>query len=187
MAIYLVPVDKGRRIVLDKAVVFIGRHPECDVVLTRSRKVSRKHCCIAQVNSRFVIRDLGSMNGTRLNGKRIKRESRVRLGDKVSIGDVQYVLAVDESAAVSKSSSIPEDLDQQAAQRVAKREHERPLRPAIPLDLSQDYPVPIDDAEQSIVVERSVSAVPTDEDPYMTYDSDEDGIPISDSDLLDID
>ncbi|MDA1014085.1 MAG: FHA domain-containing protein [Planctomycetota bacterium] len=186
MAIYLIPVDKGRRIVLDKAVVFIGRHPECDVVLTRSRKVSRKHCCIAQVNSRFMIRDLGSMNGTRLNGKRIKRESRVRLGDKVSIGDVQYVLAVDENSIV-KSQPMPDDLERETPHKNVDRDYDRPLKPAIPLDLSQDYPVAIDDEERSIVVERSHIAVPAGEDPYMTYDSDDDGIPVSDSDQLNLD
>ena len=91
MAVYLIPVDKGRPIVLDKAVVFIGRHPECDVILKSSRKVSRKHCCLAQVESRIVIRDLGSMNGIRLNGERVKKEATVKLGDEITIGDVSYI------------------------------------------------------------------------------------------------
>lgn len=173
MAIYLVPVDKGRRIVLDKAVVFIGRHPECDVVLTRSRKVSRKHCCIAQVNNHFMIRDLGSMNGTRVNGKRVKREGRIRLGDKVAIGDVQYILAVDENA-VAKKSSVDAPVKGETVD--ADRDYERPLKPSMPLDLSQDYPIAIDeDHDENVVVEQSSAGqIPPSDDPYMTYDEDDD-------------
>ena len=48
---------------------------ECDVVLTGSRKVSRKHCCIAQIDDHFVVRDLGSLNGLRLNGAQVEREA----------------------------------------------------------------------------------------------------------------
>lgn len=92
MAVALVPVNKGRVIVLDKAVAFIGRHPDCDVVLHRSRKVSRKHCCIAQVDEQVVIRDLGSLNGVRVNGTRIRSEQALTLGDEVAIGDLLYVV-----------------------------------------------------------------------------------------------
>ena len=107
MAVYLIPVDKGRPIVLDKAVVFIGRHPECDVILKASRKVSRKHCCLAQVESRIVIRDLGSMNGIRLNGHRVKKEATVKLGDEITIGDVTYVLK-SRGRLDSESDPIPQ-------------------------------------------------------------------------------
>lgn len=92
MAVALVPINKGRVIVLDKAVVFIGRHADCDVVLNRSRKVSRKHCCIAQVDDRILIRDLGSLNGVRVNGERIRSEQPLELGDEVAIGDLEFVV-----------------------------------------------------------------------------------------------
>lgn len=99
MAVYLVPQTGGRSIVIDKAVVFVGRHPDCDVVINHSRKVSRKHCCICQVNDTYVVRDLGSMNGIRVNGKRVRKEARIAFGDEVSIGDVPFRLQKGKTAA----------------------------------------------------------------------------------------
>lgn len=90
MAVYLKPVDQGRAIVLDKAIILFGRHPDCDVVLSDSRKVSRRHCCIAQVDNRLVVRDLGSTNGVRVNGRRIRTEAALRSGDEICVGDARY-------------------------------------------------------------------------------------------------
>lgn len=89
---FLVPLEQGDPVPLDKAIVLFGRNADCDVVLLNSRKVSRKHCCIARIDDRYVIRDLGSMNGIRLNGEVIEREAEIRSGDEVQIGDVSYRL-----------------------------------------------------------------------------------------------
>ncbi len=80
----------GPPVLLDKAVLFFGRHPDCDVRLMGSPKVSRRHCCIAQVNERWVVRDLGSMNGITVNGARVEREVDLKPGDELSVGDVVY-------------------------------------------------------------------------------------------------
>lgn len=162
MAVYLIPVDKGRPIVLDKAVVFIGRHPECDVILKASRKVSRKHCCLAQVESRIVIRDLGSMNGIRLNGRRVKKEATVKLGDEITIGDVTYVLK-SRGRLDSDSDPVPQwdaggsqddsgmGTDSRGSESQGSSEPPPPPRASepdypggySPLGISQDFPVPI--------------------------------------------
>jgi predicted component of type VI protein secretion system len=157
MAVYLIPVENGRPIVLDKAVVFIGRHPECDVILKSSRKVSRKHCCLAQVESRIVIRDLGSMNGIRLNGRRVKKEATVKLGDEITIGDVNYILKsrgrIDsdpdqasgwESGGTS-SAMATDDVDPPLPPRSGSANSSSGNLPEgfSPLGISQDFPVPI--------------------------------------------
>ena len=151
MAIYLVPVGEGRQSVLDKAIVFVGRHPECDVVLTRSRKVSRKHCCIAQVNDKFVLRDLGSMNGCSLNGKRVEREEVISLGDEISIGDVTYVLESRKTPPGRRLDSSIGDQPRGENGTPAGQPAAAPGGEAVtplPLDLSQDIPIPIpDDAD----------------------------------------
>ena len=91
MPFHLVPaVDASQSVRLDKAVVLFGRHPDCDVVITSSRKVSRKHCCVAQINKGFVVRDLGSMNGVRVNGSRVKRSAPLHAGDELTVGDVVF-------------------------------------------------------------------------------------------------
>lgn len=159
MAVYLIPVEKGRPIILDKAVVFIGRHPECDVILKSSRKVSRKHCCLAQVESRIVIRDLGSMNGIRLNGRRVKKEATVKLGDEITIGDVNYILKSrgrmdSESQSASQwesgsqssrpSSPAASSQDSDAGASSSSQSGGRPVAGKLPpLGISQDFPVPI--------------------------------------------
>jgi len=96
MSAFLVPIDPGLCLIpLEKAIVLIGRQADCDVSLTHSRKISRKHCCVAQVNNTFVVRDLGSTNGIFVNGVRIARESVLKLGDELAIGDVHFRLQAD--------------------------------------------------------------------------------------------
>lgn len=90
MFLLLEPAAGGPTIPLDKAVLFFGRHPDCDVRLMASPKVSRRHCCIAQVNDRWVVRDLGSMNGVTLNGQQVEREADLKPGDELAVGDIVY-------------------------------------------------------------------------------------------------
>lgn len=84
----LVAISEGSNIPLDKPILLLGRHQECDIQLA-SRKVSRKHCCIAQVHDYLVVRDLGSTNGVRINGVRVT-EGKLKSGDELTIGSHQY-------------------------------------------------------------------------------------------------
>jgi pSer/pThr/pTyr-binding forkhead associated (FHA) protein len=166
MAVYLVPVGNGRRIVIDKAVLFVGRHPDCDVMINHSRKVSRKHCCLAQVNSDFYVRDLGSMNGVRVNGKRVKREVKLRLGDVLAIGDVQFILAVEERVQPKQQledTPSPADLPR-------KR-----VSPPPDLDLSQDQPLPIPDEGlelADLIAQEDIDKLPAIDDDQL-FDGDD--------------
>lgn len=152
MAVFLVPIEDGRPIVLDKAIVLIGRQADCDVVLTNSRRVSRRHCCVAQVNDTFVVRDLGSMNGVRVNGRRIKSESPIKFGDVVSIGDLGFVL---QGKDVLPDRWNPQ---QPAARGEPAHSPERGPQPMIPIDLSQDVPVAIPENEASLADDARDSA-----------------------------
>jgi pSer/pThr/pTyr-binding forkhead associated (FHA) protein len=147
MPYQLVPsTGNFRPIRLDKAVVLFGRHPDCDVVITSSRKVSRKHCCVAQINNTIVVRDLGSMNGVRVNGVAIKRSARLNPGDELTVGDVIFHLREEAKngrpAAIAKSPAA--------------------AKPVPPHMISQDIPVVIPDEEQSFAVEDSLVKSPTD-------------------------
>ncbi|HZZ82493.1 MAG TPA: FHA domain-containing protein [Gemmataceae bacterium] len=90
--VQLVALTDGPNIPLDKPIVLIGRHQECDIQIP-SRKISRRHCCIAQINDHFVVRDLGSTNGIRINGVRIL-EGNLEPEDELTIGNVRYQLKV---------------------------------------------------------------------------------------------
>jgi pSer/pThr/pTyr-binding forkhead associated (FHA) protein len=84
----LVALAEGPNILLDKPILLLGRHPECDIQID-SRKVSRRHCCIAHVSDYLVVRDLGSTNGIRINGVRAL-EGRLKAGDELTIGSYRY-------------------------------------------------------------------------------------------------
>src|ERR1700720_2149667 len=84
MPAQLVALNDGPSILLDKPILLLGRHPECDIQID-SRKISRRHCCIAQVADYLVVRDLGSTNGIRINGTRVV-EGRLNQGDERVIG-----------------------------------------------------------------------------------------------------
>jgi predicted component of type VI protein secretion system len=88
MPAQLLSLNEGPNILLDKPILLLGRHPECDVQI-ESRKISRRHCCIAQVSDYLVVRDLGSTNGLRINGVRVL-EGRLAPGDELTIGTYRY-------------------------------------------------------------------------------------------------
>lgn len=86
----LVALDEGNDIPLDRTMVVVGRHPQCDARLD-SLRVSRHHCCMTQDNGEVVVRDLGSTNGIRINGQRVEM-GRLRPGDELSIAHIRYRL-----------------------------------------------------------------------------------------------
>src|SRR6516162_7713073 len=93
MPAQLVSLDDGPSILLDKPILLIGRHPECDILID-SRKVSRRHCIIAQVGDYLVVRDLASTNGIRINGVRVL-EGRLKANDELTIGGHMYRVSWD--------------------------------------------------------------------------------------------
>jgi pSer/pThr/pTyr-binding forkhead associated (FHA) protein len=90
MSARLVALDEGPDIVLDRAMVVVGRHPACDARLD-SLRVSRHHCCMMQESGEVVVRDLGSTNGIRINGQRVEM-GRLKPGDELSIAHIRYRL-----------------------------------------------------------------------------------------------
>lgn len=90
----LVPLRPGLgpSIALERPVVLVGRHGDCDAQIIHPR-VSRRHCCLAQVGERLVIRDLGSTTGVRINGYPIE-ETELQPDDEVAIGPIVYRLEV---------------------------------------------------------------------------------------------
>src|ERR1700733_9150006 len=96
MSFRIVPLVKGTApaIALYRPVLLIGRHQECDIRL-ESPKVSRRHCCVATAYDRVLIRDLGSRNGVRVNG-RLLEESRLLPGDEFAIGPIIFRLEQEE-------------------------------------------------------------------------------------------
>jgi predicted component of type VI protein secretion system len=105
MPAQLLSLSDGPSLLLDKPVLLVGRHEECDIQLN-SRKVSRKHCVIAQVGEALVIRDLGSTNGVRINGVRVE-DGTLRTGDELAIGNFRYKVHVEQRREVLAPPKSP--------------------------------------------------------------------------------
>jgi FHA domain/Domain of unknown function (DUF1707) len=69
----------------------IGRNPDCDLVVG-DPTVSRRHAELRREGGRWVLADLGSSNGTRVNGWRVRRAT-VGVGDELMLGDQRLVFA----------------------------------------------------------------------------------------------
>lgn len=71
---------------LNKDQIFIGREVRCDVMLNND-SVSRRHAEVVRMAEGWLIRDLGSRNGTYVNGQRVE-EYVLQEGDLITIGDI---------------------------------------------------------------------------------------------------
>lgn len=82
--------NAGSRFLLDADVTTVGRHPSSDIFLD-DVTVSRKHAQFVREGGGFLVRDVGSLNGTYVNRKRID-SAVVRTGDEVQIGKFRLVV-----------------------------------------------------------------------------------------------
>lgn len=76
--------------------VIIGRNPACtNIVISGDNAVSEKHCEIGIDGNKFYIKDLGSSNGTKVNGIRINTVTEVTTGCTLKLGRLEYRLTVE--------------------------------------------------------------------------------------------
>jgi len=81
--------NAGSRFLLDDALTKVGRHPDSEIFLD-DVTVSRRHAEFLRQGSAYVVRDVGSLNGTYLNRERVE-EARLENGDEVQIGKFKLV------------------------------------------------------------------------------------------------
>ncbi len=107
MPLKLTPVVKGGgpSILLQRPILLVGRHPECDWRLDLP-KISRRHCCFALAYDRVLIRDLGSRNGVRVNGRDVD-ETQLFQGDEVAIGPLIFRVEQEPEAAPRTPRAAP--------------------------------------------------------------------------------
>ena len=85
----LIPLDGSSPIVVGKEVSLVGRKSGlCDIIVEHA-SVSKLHCVVARTDGLLFIRDLGSTNGTKVNGQRVTRAALLP-GDELSFASVRY-------------------------------------------------------------------------------------------------
>jgi hypothetical protein len=84
----------------------IGRTSDCDLCLT-DLSVSRMHALLIRREDGWVLSDLGSHNGTRLNGWLVREPVQVRAGDRVEFGSMAFIIQGDPPAPPSSGEEEP--------------------------------------------------------------------------------
>ena len=96
------PGGEDRRVAVDKERFAVGRHSENDLSIADGR-LSREHLRIERFGDVFVVSELGSSNGTTLNGETLTDPVALKNGDKLSLGglEIKVEIASDEPNAVA--------------------------------------------------------------------------------------
>jgi len=89
MLAQLIPVDGGEPIDIKRDVTLVGRKEgACDLMIEQS-SVSKLHCLIVKTDGLLFVRDLGSTNGTKVNGQRVTRGALLP-GDELAFAAVRF-------------------------------------------------------------------------------------------------
>jgi pSer/pThr/pTyr-binding forkhead associated (FHA) protein len=88
MRAQLLPLDGGAPIDIAKELIVVGRKEDCDLRLEH-KSVSKMHCVIVKTDGLLLLRDLGSTNGTRVNGTRVRRAALLP-NDQISIAHFKF-------------------------------------------------------------------------------------------------
>lgn len=82
----------------------MGRQQGCQVRINSSL-VSRKHCEVFEKKGLLLVKDLGSSNGTFVNGKRIADQQVLEIGDELSVGPIRFRIEKFEGVAVAAAAA----------------------------------------------------------------------------------
>lgn len=85
----LIPLDGSKPISVNRDITLVGRKRGlCDIVIDHT-SVSKVHCALARTDGLLFLRDLGSTNGTRVNGQRVTRGALLP-GDELCIANAKF-------------------------------------------------------------------------------------------------
>src|SRR5579859_870107 len=88
MARLILATPEGQQAIDLRPINSLGRHPNNTIQLL-DKIVSKEHCILEQRDGRFVLRDLGSLNGTYVNGERVRGETPLKHGDEIALGSTR--------------------------------------------------------------------------------------------------
>jgi hypothetical protein len=138
--------DKNKEYVLQEGETGVGRGIDNDVILT-DVSVSRKHLRVLRDGAQLVLRDLGSGNGTTVNGKRV-HQIGLNEGDRIELGETVLVVRIPSAAGAGVPPPTPTNetaLPQQAPMAPPPMIPAWPQQPVpAPISASSETPSPRD-------------------------------------------
>jgi pSer/pThr/pTyr-binding forkhead associated (FHA) protein len=137
MRVRLVPLEGGAAIEIAKDLVLVGRKEDCDLRLDH-KSISKLHCVLVKTDGLLLLRDLGSTNGTRVNGQRVRRAALLP-NDQLQLASLRYTVQV---VADQPAAPGPEEFTQQLDGKELARLIEKSDRPG-DLDSDSDVEIPV--------------------------------------------
>jgi pSer/pThr/pTyr-binding forkhead associated (FHA) protein len=121
MRVQLVPSDGGTSIEITKELVLVGRKEDCDIQLDH-KSISKLHCVIVRTDGLIFLRDLGSTNGTRVNGQRVRRAALLP-NDQLNIASLRFTVQFsnEEPAPAPNPEEYTQQLDAKDVERLLKK------------------------------------------------------------------
>ena len=95
----------GAKISIKKPEFTIGRSQGCSLC-AGSSAVSRQHCMISRDESKVTVRDMGSRNGTLVNGEKIEGTVELASGDEITVGPLKFLLTITSSLNSVKKPEV---------------------------------------------------------------------------------
>jgi pSer/pThr/pTyr-binding forkhead associated (FHA) protein len=137
MRAQLIPLDGGPPIEIERDLLVVGRKEECDLRLDH-KGVSKLHCVIVKTDGLLVLRDLGSTNGTRVNGQRVRRAALLP-NDRLAFGSLHFRVYLGPDERLNEKQAPPMTPAGLASIRHLDRGRS-PSEPAQPNRLPDVYP-----------------------------------------------
>lgn len=97
---------QGKSFLFPVGEYIFGRGPECHIQ-PNSDWVSRQHCILRVTPENVFVRDLGSRNGTLVNGHRVREELQLSHGDQLQVGPLVFEIRLDTVPVAPADPSSP--------------------------------------------------------------------------------
>jgi pSer/pThr/pTyr-binding forkhead associated (FHA) protein len=119
MRVLLVPVDGGTPIEIVKDLVLVGRKEDCDLQLDH-KSISKLHCVIVKTDGLLLLRDLGSTNGTRVNGQRVRRAALLP-NDQLNIASLRFKVEFTREEEAAGPDEYTQQMDAGDVRKMLKK------------------------------------------------------------------
>lgn len=138
----LIPADGSQPYIVTRDVTIVGRaRQDCDMVINHEG-VSKLHCAIAKTDGLLFVRDLGSTNGTKVNGQRVMRGALLP-GDELAFGRTKFKVHLgpgDPAGITDKTEAMstylpPPEREQPLVELQERMESDSDIRLVAPEDI----------------------------------------------------